>query len=133
MGIFFVSTNVIANNFNLGSVKPLAVKLRPMLKPGDKIVSYNTYYQDLPFYTRHPVIVVGWADELWFSLLHKNTGNFIWSEQKLWREWQSSAGIYLMTKKKDYKQLEIQFPKKHFYLIGKIGKTVLLTNQEYQR
>lgn len=71
-----------AGHFDHRSVRPLALALRPHLRPGDVVVNYRNYYQDLPLYldTREPISVVSdwqapdilkadnWRREFYFAL-----------------------------------------------------------------
>jgi 4-amino-4-deoxy-L-arabinose transferase-like glycosyltransferase len=49
--------------FKLDNVKMLALKIKSELKPGDKVVTYRKFYQDLPTYLNQNVYVVDdWHD-----------------------------------------------------------------------
>ena len=52
-------------------IKSLALTLKSLAGPNDWIVSYGTYYQDLPFYVERQVIIVDWHNELSFGLAHQ--------------------------------------------------------------
>jgi 4-amino-4-deoxy-L-arabinose transferase-like glycosyltransferase len=66
--IGFIILNDTANDIDTRSIKPLAIMINHERHPGDLIVSYKHYYQDLPFYTQHKVIIVDWINELAFGL-----------------------------------------------------------------
>lgn len=41
------------------TVKPLAMDIKRLARPGDEVVSYLDYFQDLPDYLGHTVTVAG--------------------------------------------------------------------------
>src|SRR5207237_8558540 len=47
-----------AKHFNIDSNKSFAMQIKSLLKPGDEIATYYKYYQDLPFYLKHQIIIV---------------------------------------------------------------------------
>ena len=52
---------------NERSTRVLNKTLVPLLNPQDKVVNFRDYQQDLPFYTKRRVAIVGWNGELAFG------------------------------------------------------------------
>jgi 4-amino-4-deoxy-L-arabinose transferase-like glycosyltransferase len=54
-----------AAKFDHSGIRPLVRDLQKQLQPGDMIISYRTYYQDLPMYLQTPkplIVVDNWDD-----------------------------------------------------------------------
>lgn len=112
---------------DLGSIKPLALELKTMLKPSDEVVSYETYYQDLPYYLQQRVMVVDWRGELAFGMQHQDTSAWMIDSKTFWNEWQAKPRIYMFTNHKTYENLLLQSPYQ-VYLVDQTIKDVLLVN-----
>lgn len=52
---------------NERSTRVLNKTLVPLLNPQDIVVNFRDYQQDLPFYTKRRVAIVGWVGELYFG------------------------------------------------------------------
>ena len=109
------------------SIKPLVRILKPLLKPGDKIVVYYDYYQDLPFYLNRRVMTVNIGGELSFGMRHQDMRYWAPKALNFWSEWNSPAPIYMITNEEVYRQL-IKQKKELIYLVAKTPQNVLLTN-----
>jgi 4-amino-4-deoxy-L-arabinose transferase-like glycosyltransferase len=59
-----ISINNSAAGFDMSGIRPLAYMLAPRLAPGDMVVTYREYWQDLPVYLDRNVTVVDWQGEL---------------------------------------------------------------------
>ena len=55
---------------NERSTRVLNQTLVPWLNPQDKVVNFRDYQQDLPFYTKRRVAIVGWTGELAYGREH---------------------------------------------------------------
>ncbi len=113
------------------SIKPLVQALTPLLRPHDKIVSYDNYYQDLPFYLNHRVMTVNVVGELEFGMQHQNTSAWMLSATRFWRLWDSQQRVFMITDKPLYQSLKVN--KKSIYLIAVTPYDVLLSNHAIQK
>jgi 4-amino-4-deoxy-L-arabinose transferase-like glycosyltransferase len=109
------------------SIKPLVQALKPLLRPHDKIVSYDNYYQDLPFYLNQRVMTVNVAGELSFGMQHQNTSAWMLSTTRFWHLWNSRQRVFMITDKPLYQTLKSN--KKSIYLLAATPHDVLLSNQ----
>ncbi len=53
--LFLIFSHGAVQFIDTRTVRPLAQTLKPMLQPGDDVITYNQYYQDLPFYLERRV------------------------------------------------------------------------------
>ena len=127
MSLVFISLYYGAQQLDLKSIKPLTVKLMPLLKPNDEVASYDTYYQDLPFYLRRRVTVVNWKSELSFGMQHQDTSQWMIDTQTFWKRWNSKNRIFMITHQKTYIQL-LKNSNKKMYFITKSGNNILVSN-----
>jgi hypothetical protein len=115
--------------FDTRSIKPLAMTLKPLLQPGDEVVAYEHYYQDLPFYLKRRINVVDWQNELTFGMQHQNTCEWMINQQTFLQRWNSNKQIYMITDQDTYKTLlrDKQIP---LYLLAATTDNVLVSNHK---
>lgn len=112
------------------SIKPLAVDLTPLLQqnPQAVVISYNTYYQDLPYYLKRKVMIVNWRDELSYGYsIDPTVSKWMINEDKLWPLWNHGQRVYMVMSQQDYKRL---YPNHNLYIIGSTLNDVLVTNRK---
>ena len=85
------------------SVKDLALALD--LKPGDEVMTYEEYYQDLPVYLQRRITVVNWTGELQFGTTVEDSRAWMIDTATFRRRWMEPRTIYLLTSPKKYAQL----------------------------
>lgn len=130
---------ISAVHFNTNTVKPLAVELKKIIKPQDEIITYFTFYQDLPVYLTHRVtIVADWREENalkndnWLRELTpgksflKNT-DWLINEEQFWQRYNSEKRIFVFLNQNYFAQFK-QKATRYFYL-GQFHRIILLSNQ----
>jgi len=111
------------------SIKSLALELRSRLRPGDEIISYRDYYQDLPFYLRQRVSVAAYQGELAFGInAETSTRQWMIGEIEFERRWHNDAQVYVITSHQNYKALMVLTHSKP-RLIAEAGDNVLISNR----
>ncbi|MCF8465951.1 MAG: glycosyltransferase family 39 protein [Sneathiella sp.] len=131
--IFISSLSYIApkaaTRSSLDSAKPFAELLLPMLKPGDEVVVYAHYYQDLPVYLDRNVTVVNAFGEMTFGRdIEPRTHQWMIDGETFEKRWKKSDHkIYVLLRRKEFH--ENRFPNARVVLdIG--GPNLLVTNQK---
>lgn len=109
------------------STQSLAIAIKPLLKSGDIVVTYENYYQDLPFYLEQPVLIVNWQGELEFGAQHQKQNKLMMNDKTFWQLWHNHKQIFMVTDQDTYKKLLATTHEK-FYLIAKTQQNILLTN-----
>ncbi|MES2997980.1 MAG: phospholipid carrier-dependent glycosyltransferase [Pseudomonadota bacterium] len=130
-GISFIIFSTGISRVDTRSIKPLVEILRPLLRPHDKIVSYDNYYQDLPFYLNHRVMTVNVAGELHFGMQHQDTTSWMLQAARFWSLWHSHQRVFMITDKALYQSLKAK--QKTIYWIAATPHDVLLSNQLVQK
>jgi len=110
------------------SVKELALALLHRLRPGNEVVSYQTYYQDLPVYLQRRITVVGWKGELDFGAQVEDVSSWMIEDEEFWRGWSGPFTVYMVTSRARYSKLLAQSGRK-FYLVAQTEYDVLLSNK----
>ncbi|MEK7335468.1 MAG: hypothetical protein AAB222_09115, partial [Candidatus Binatota bacterium] len=110
------------------SVKELAVALQRQLRPGNEVVSYQTYYQDLPVYLQRRITVVGWKGELDFGARVEDVSGWMIEDAEFWQKWNGPFTVYMVTSRARYSKLLAQSGRK-FYLVAQTDYDVLLSNK----
>ena len=126
--LFLMSLNASLPLLDTRSVKDLALALKPQLKTRDDVVTYETYYQDLPFYLQRRVTIADWKGELEFGTTVEDDRAWMIDKDTFWRRWQSPATIYMMTSRKTYEQLR-NTGKPDLHLIAENAENVVLRNK----
>ncbi len=116
------------NMINLGSIKPLAQKLKPYLTADTSIACYQNYYQDLPYYLERRIMIVDVRGELDFGMRHQNMRGWAMQPAQFWQQWQSGKRLFVVMQLNTFADLKrtTTYP---FYSIAKTATDILLTNQ----
>jgi 4-amino-4-deoxy-L-arabinose transferase-like glycosyltransferase len=126
---FLIVLNAAAPLFDEHSVKDLALHLKPRLRPGDEVITYRTYYQDLPVYLERRITVVEWKGELAFGTTVEDASGWIIDGPAFWKRWQGTATVYMLTKKSLFQELS-RDPRWRSHPVGETNETVLVVNKE---
>lgn len=110
------------------TILPLAKVLKPILKPSDEVITFNQYYQDLPFYLERTVSILNWRNELKFGMQHQAKTDWLLNDADFWQRWRSPKQVYIMMGIREYQQLKQNHPTERFYLVSQTITTVLATN-----
>ncbi|MDQ8038804.1 MAG: glycosyltransferase family 39 protein [Rickettsiella sp.] len=113
------------------SIRPLVQILKPLLDANDKVVSFENYYQDLPFYLNHRVMTANVTGELSFGMQHQDTKSWMLSLPSFWHLWYSRQGVFMIAPKTLY-QTSLK-NKKSIYFLGATTDDVLLSNHAVQK
>jgi 4-amino-4-deoxy-L-arabinose transferase-like glycosyltransferase len=129
--ILSVSFMAVGTRFDTRSIRPLAILLKPILTPEDEVITYNQYYQDLPFYLERRVSILNWKNELSFGMQHQNTRAWMLDDATFWKRYDSSKRLFIFLSISEYKKLPRYYPGRHFYLISTTKNTALISNHPY--
>ncbi len=100
------------------SIKFLFGKIQSTLKQDDIIVSYDKFYDELPFYAKRPIIAVNWEEQPLYGKIHQNTSAWVIQAETLWQYWdKQEKTFYLFIPKTSYQKLTSQ-QKKAFISTG---------------
>ena len=97
-GVFFHGVDTSMAQFQPRSIKPLAMEIHARAAPGDEVMAYRTYPQDLPVYLNRRVSVMGWSGELDFgrSIEPATQAWMFDDEAELWRRWNGEGTVYMI-------------------------------------
>lgn len=125
--IFLWCLVAMVPNFDLRPIKPLAVLVKQLAKPGDVIVNYGEYHQDLPAYSGHFVLIVNWINELAFGAAHQPSAkNILLSPEQFWLLWQKPVRVIAVMGDDDYQREKKQHV---IYLLARSHNNLLVSNQ----
>jgi 4-amino-4-deoxy-L-arabinose transferase-like glycosyltransferase len=129
--LFLSNLNILYPYLDTRSIKPLALKLQPLLKANDEVACYHHYYQDLPVYLQRQVSIAGWKNELTYGIQHTpSSKQWIYSTQTLWQHWQQHKRMYMIMPLYYYRNL--QHRRKDLFEVAKTPDHILLSNQPIQ-
>ncbi len=106
------------------SVKALALALAPRLQPGDEVVSYRNYFQDLPFYLRRRVTVARFRGELQFGSEQEDVSGWMIDDPELERRWRSDRRLFLVAEER-----QLTPTLRDGLVLARAGSKVLLANR----
>lgn len=112
------------------TVQPLAFLLKPYLQPHDEVITFNQYYQDLPFYLQRRITVLNWKNELSFGMLHQDTHEWMINDAAFWQRIQEKKRIFIFINKAEYPNLLQHSPHQTWYVLGRTPNTFLISTQE---
>jgi 4-amino-4-deoxy-L-arabinose transferase-like glycosyltransferase len=140
-GATMLVTLGFAATLAVGTIKPLALALKPYLKPDDKVVTYFTYPQDLAIYLNlnQPILVIDnwrnphilkpehWRKEFYLGGQHSTgSGQILLQTPALPRLLVKTNTLYIFTRESDYKELESKYG---LFLWGQYEGKYLLSNR----
>jgi 4-amino-4-deoxy-L-arabinose transferase-like glycosyltransferase len=128
--LFLMEANAAAPRIDTKSIKTLAMTLKPLLKPGDEVASYQTYYQDLPVYLERRIIIVDWKGELDFGTQVENTTAWMTDSTAFWKRWTGPGTMYALMEMRTYEALQTSGPSVKLYPVAQDQKNILLANRE---
>lgn len=126
----------------LPTTLPVINTLKRHLKPGDIVVSYKLYAQDLPFYLHHTVKLSynpnnpdinqwdTWNKEFAEGLKQKKYRALIWPPKKLARAWGHKRRIFLLVTTEQFPAFKAAMPTP-VYQLDQYNGVILTTNQTH--
>lgn len=113
--------------FQKPSLKPLAQHILSIKKPGDRIVCFISYSQDLPVYLQQTITTVGISGELGFGTTVEDTTSWMMDIPQLPALWHSGERLLFIVRHRDLNFLH-DFGLKYTELAD-INGHYLLTNK----
>ncbi len=110
------------------SVKALSLQLKPLLKDGEEVMSYNVHNQALPFYLSRRVTIVNWRSELAFGSQAEDVSAWMIDAQEFRQRWQGTARVYAIARRDAVQALRDEGLAVH--TLAERGRNILLTNHE---
>ena len=109
--------------------KPLALQVRALARPGDRVYHYHHFFHDFTFYARRTVGVVGYQDELEPANDDpaRIRGRFI-DDAQFRREWSGPGRVFAAARKREVGALFAD-PSFHYHLLGETPDAYLFSNQ----
>lgn len=114
------------------TVQPLAAKIIPILKPGDDVITYNRYYQELPFYLQRRISILNWQNEMSPGMRYEDTTGWMINDATFWKRWNSKQRVFVFLGKDNLENWHKEFPGHPFYLIGETLTNAVISNQAVQ-
>jgi 4-amino-4-deoxy-L-arabinose transferase-like glycosyltransferase len=107
------------------SIREIAFDLRSRLRPGDIVVTFQDYYQGLPFYLGQTITVVAWQQsELSFGAGLEDTSAWMIDETRFRQLWISGQRVYLVGDER----FEPPVASGAVSLVARSGRNLLLVN-----
>jgi 4-amino-4-deoxy-L-arabinose transferase-like glycosyltransferase len=129
------------HTFQLKNQKALALLVKKAYKPGDKVVSFYHYSQELPFYIQHRVYIVwpnwsapgmrkgdNWRSEFAQSIAFTPDPKYLLGFKQFKALWKSGARLLVIVSKHKRSILEHQVGK-NYRILAQSGHTLLISNE----
>lgn len=130
---FWLSIILATPSIDTRTILPLALTLSSQLKPTDEVITYNRYYQDLPFYLQRKVTIVDWQNELTFGSEHQPHVNWLLSKAEFMTKLdQHQHRLFIIMNQDDWHRLETQLISKGVRKIGNTVNDILLVQEPYR-
>ncbi len=126
--LFLLTTLAAIPYIETRTIAPLAMRLKPILKPQDDIIAYNQYYQDLPFYLERKISILNWRNELNFGMQHQTNHEWMLDDASFWQAWHSPQRIFVMMDSREYDNFHQLNPDEKTFLFAKSIHNVLMSN-----
>jgi 4-amino-4-deoxy-L-arabinose transferase-like glycosyltransferase len=126
--LFLVINHAAIRHIDTRTIQPLAFSLKELMQPGDEIITYNQYFQDLPFYVEQKVIILNWRNELSFGMQHQASHDWMIDNDQFWELWRSKQHIYMIMSKEEFKAFHERYPHEIMIIMRETPTNVLVTN-----
>lgn len=109
------------------SMKPFAEKILLSFPRDVEVVTYYSYFQDLPVYLRKTVKIVSWSGELDFGNQIDPHNQVMLTDAKFEQLWNSSKKICIVTKKNLYNGI-LQITRSKPFILGTQDEVIVACN-----
>ena len=125
----FYAILVLATPYIRPGTKPLALELRALLRPGDRVYTYHGFFHDLTYYAAIDVGTVAYQDELELQFLDPaaRAARFI-DDAEFRREWNGPGRVFAVARRQEVTAL-FGDPTFHYHLLGETPGHYLFSNQ----
>lgn len=117
------------STINRKSIKPLIVTLQKNLQPGNEVICYGNYYQDLPFYLGRIVTVANFVGELEFGMKHQDVQSWMINKEAFYERWREERTIYMIISENHYDALLTSGRVGNMMVADKLWDTLLVVNR----
>lgn len=111
------------------SIHPLANIIKPKLTPETEVITYNQYYQDLPFYLERTVSILNWQNELTHGMLHQDNHDWMIDDAMFWKLWNDKNRVFVIIDNDELEVMKKSYPNARPYRLGKTVNNSLISNQ----
>jgi 4-amino-4-deoxy-L-arabinose transferase-like glycosyltransferase len=130
LGIIITGTiQLYAPNIQKPSTKKIALYIKNHKDAKDKIVCFDTYFQDLPVYAQQTVAVVEGFGELSFGTTVEDTRSWMIDRQTFMNWWSQKIPMWIVARTNNFEKLIHQYPTLKYIKIKEDGPFVLIKNQ----
>jgi 4-amino-4-deoxy-L-arabinose transferase-like glycosyltransferase len=127
--VFLISLISYAPTLDTRTILPLATTLKSVLLPQDEVITFNQYYQDLPFYLQRRVSILNWKNELTFGMQHQDTKKWMINTATFWQRWHSKQRVFVVLSQDEFVNMSKKYPKEHFHILNATATNLLISNQ----
>lgn len=113
------------------SIKSLALMVQRHKTPGDEVVSFMSYYQDLPVYVKGIVAVVEAKGELEFGTQVEDTSTWMINKKEFLRRYKSKKRLWGVGRETEVEKFKILNPTFSPFIIAEEKGNVLFSNREF--
>lgn len=124
----FITAVTRVDYFDDHTIKSLALFVKQHSQPGDEVVAYHHYHQDLPFYLQRIVTVNESFDELSFGTEHENTEQWMIHEPDFEQRWKSNNRVYIIISEKKYSLFMQTYPQNKGWIVARDKDNLVVVN-----
>jgi hypothetical protein len=127
--IFFIVVVCALPHVLEKTTKPLALRLRTELQPGDRVFSYHEYFQDFPVYLGRTIGVVEYRGEMEFGTAAEDHSDRYVDEAAFRRLWAGPGRVFAIARQEDTTKLFAD-PAFQYKLIDQQNGDILFSNNQ---
>ncbi len=113
-------------HFDKQNIRPLAESIQAQVNKDDVLVSYDTYYSQLPMLFNKPIVVVNWQNLPAYGKQYQNTGSWVVDSDTFWHYAnQHEHTYYIFTTKQAFANMPQQ-QRQQLQIVREFGNNLLL-------
>ena len=128
--VFLIGVVLVAlPDIDTRSTKDVALAARALVKPGERVFAYHSFFHDFTYYTGAPTGLVNYTDELEAQFLgDAERSSLFVDDGEFRREWGGRARVFAVARIRDTHELFAD-PSFHYHLLMKGRHAYLFSNQ----
>lgn len=125
--------SLVASRADPNSIKPLAQTIKEYRHDGEEVVSFGTFFYDLPVYLDEKILILDWTSEFVFGKTQEDTSRILLDPGSLQQKWNGPDRMFLIMRDRHFRRWEEQGLLRGMCVLQRTDRAVLLANRQVEK